>query len=217
MLKLQIIVGSTREGRQSDAVLRWLTPFAQANGGFEIETLDLRDWPLPFFQETIATLGDFKDPPYSVPLVKRWNNKIKEADAYLFITAEYNHGIPGVLKNAIDSVFFSFGFRHKPVAFVGYSIGVAAGVRAVEQLNQVMLETDAVPVRTQTLIPLVANAFDSAGKAINPALDAGLIVMLEDLAWLGKALKTARAEGEPPPPNMRVRQLTAQLTAKRTP
>ncbi len=213
MLKLQIIVGSTRSGRHADAVLRWLLPVAQARGVFEVETLDLRDWPLPFFQETAATVGNLNDPTYSDPLVKRWNSKIKEADAYLIITPEYNHSVPGVLKNAIDSVFLSFGFRHKPVAFVGYSIGVAAGVRAVEHLNQIMLETDAVPLRTPTLIPFVANAFDAAGTPTNPALGVGLTVMLEDLAWLAKALKTARDEGEPPPPTLRIRAGVAALTA----
>jgi NAD(P)H-dependent FMN reductase len=205
MLKLQIIVGSTREGRNADLVLRWAAPMAGASGAFDAETLDLREWPLPFFQETAATVGDFSNPTYSDAQVKRWNTKIKEADAYLIITPEYNHSIAGVLKNAIDTVFMSYGFRHKPVAFVGYSIGVAAGARAVEHLNQIMLEAEAVPVRTQTLIPFVMNAFDAQGKPANPAMDAGLSVMLEDLAWLAKALKAARAEGEPLPPTQRIR------------
>ena len=73
--------------------------------GFNVEVLDLRDWPLPFFAETCATIGDFANPTYHDPIVKRWNTKIGEGDAYLFITPEYNHSIPGVLKNAIDSVF----------------------------------------------------------------------------------------------------------------
>src|SRR4051812_603800 len=73
MLKLQVILGSTRSGRHADAVHRWLLPVAQSLGVFEIETLDLRDWPLPFFQETFATLGDLKDPTWSDPIVRRWN------------------------------------------------------------------------------------------------------------------------------------------------
>ncbi len=210
MLKLQIIIGSTRSGRNADAVLRWLIPVAQSCGAFEVETLDLRDWPLPFFEETMATVGDFNNPTYSSPLVKRWNNKIKEADAYVMVTPEYNHALPGVLKNAIDTVFCSFGFRHKPVAFVAYSIGVAAGVRAAESLNQIMLETEAIPVRTQTLIPFVTSAFDAEGKASNPALDIGLTIMLDDLAWLAKALKLARVGGELLPATIRSRMATAR-------
>jgi NAD(P)H-dependent FMN reductase len=107
MLKLQIIVGSTREGRYADAVLRWLLPVAKAHGAFDVEVLDLREWQLPLFQETLATIGDFKNPTYSQPIVKKWNQKIVEGDAYLFVTAEYNHSIPGVLKNAVDSVFLT--------------------------------------------------------------------------------------------------------------
>ena len=209
-LKLQVIVGSTRSGRNADPVLRWLGPLVEACAAFEVETLDLRQWPLPFFQETVATVGNFDDPTYSDPMVKRWNQKIKEADAYLLVTPEYNHGVPGVLKNAIDSVFLSFGFRHKAVAFVGYSAGVGAGVRAIESLNQIMLETEAVPVRTQTLIPFVANAFDAEGRPSNPALDVGFTVMLDDLAWLAHALKRARADGEPPPATFRIRAALAK-------
>jgi hypothetical protein len=101
------------------------------------------------------------------------------------------------------------------VAFVGYSAGVAAGVRSVESLNQIMLEAEAVPVRTQTLIPFVATAFGEGGKPTNPALDVGLTVMLEDLEWLAVALKTARAQGELPPAQLRIRAATTAQTAKR--
>lgn len=198
MLKLQVLIGSTREGRNADLVVRWLLPLVQAHGAFEVEVLDLREWKLPMFQETIATVGDFANPTYSNPVVKRWNNKIKEADAYLIITPEYNHGVPAVLKNAIDSVFFSFGFRQKPVAFAGYSMGVAAGVRSVEQLNQIMLETEAVPIRTQILVPFVNNAFDGEGKPVAPVINISVPVVLDDLAWMAKALKAARAEGQLP-------------------
>jgi len=213
MLRLQIIVGSTREGRHADAVLRWLAPVAKAHPAFETEVLDLREWPLPIFQEVITKMGDLKNPTYSDPMVGKWNAKIKEADAYLFVTPEYNHGVPGVLKNAIDSVFMSWGFRHKPVAFVSYSNGIAGGVRAIEQLNQIMLEAEAVPVRTPTIIPNVTTgAFDANGKPASPTVEATALVMLEDLAWLGNALKPARAS-EPPPPTFRVRALVAKAGA----
>ena len=205
MLKVQVIVGSTRSGRNSEPVCRWLLPIAKSHADFDVEVLDLREWSLPFFQETIASVGDFANPTYSEPLVKRWNDKLKEADAFIMVTPEYNHSIPAVLKNAIDTVFFSFAFRHKPVGFVGYSLGITGGARAVEHLGQIMLETEAVPVRTPALVPMVSAAFDEQGKPTSPMLDAGLTVMLDDLAWLGKALKTARAAGQPPPAALRVR------------
>ena len=118
---------------------------AKAHGAFDVEVLDLRDWPLPMFSEGAHSIGDINDPTYMQPIVKRWNQTIKSGDAYLIVTAEYLHSVPGELKNALDSVFVSFGFRNKPAAFVGYSTGVAAGVRAVEHLAQIMVEADAVP------------------------------------------------------------------------
>jgi NAD(P)H-dependent FMN reductase len=137
--------------------------------------------------------------------VKRWNDKIKEADAYLIVTPEYNHSIPALLKNAIDTVFFSYGFRQKSVAFVGYSLGFTAAARAVEHLTQIMVETEAVPVRTPTLVPLVTAAFDEKGQPTSPGQTVTLNAMLDDLAWLGKALKTARSEGQLPPAALRIR------------
>lgn len=205
MLKLQVIVGSTRAGRNADPVCRWAVPVARSHGAFEVETLDLRDWPLPFFQETVATLGDFSDPTYSDLVVKRWNDKVGEADAYVIVTPEYNRGLPAVLKNAIDTVFFSFRFRRKPVAFIGYSLGFTAGVRAVEHLTQIMVETEAVPVRTPTLVPFVATAFDGEGNPATPGLAVTLGVMLDDLAWMGEALKAARNERQLPPAAFRIR------------
>src|ERR1700691_168853 len=99
MPKLQIIIGSTRPGRAADLVAPWVIETAKAHGDFEVETLDLRDWPLPMFQETLETVSDFNDPTYSDPIVRSWNQKVKEADAYLVITPEYNHAVPAVLKN----------------------------------------------------------------------------------------------------------------------
>jgi NAD(P)H-dependent FMN reductase len=205
MLKVHMIIGSTREGRNADSVCHWLLPAIHSHQALEAEALDLRDWPLPFFQETIATVGDFKNPTYSDPIVRRWNDKIGEADGYIIVTPEYNHGIPAVLKNAIDSVFFSFRFRHKPVAFVGYSLGLTAAARAVEHLTQVMVETEAIPVRTPVLIPFVTTAFGSENKPTNPILNATLGVMLDDLAWLGEALKSARRQGQLAPAALRIR------------
>lgn len=205
MYKLQVIVGSTRDGRNADAVCRWLLPVATARGDFEIEVLDLRNWRLPFFQETIASVGDFANPTYSDPVVKRWNDKISEADAYVIVTPEYNRSLPGELKNAIDTVFFSYSFRRKPVAVVSYSLGPTAGVCAVQHLCQIMVEMEAVPVRTPTLVPLVSAAFDDAGLPVNPVLGVTLSVMLDDLAWFAEALKRARDQGGAPPAALRIR------------
>ena len=102
-------------------------------------------------------------------------------------------------------MFFSFRFRQKPVAFVGYSLGPTAGARAVEHLTQIMVETEAVPVRTPTLIPFVAAAFNEGGQPVNPGLHTNLTVMFDDLAWLGNALQAARNQGQLPPSALRIR------------
>src|SRR6202034_4728476 len=114
---------------------------------FEAECATRRDCFQPIFGEHMGTIGDFNDPTYSEPLVKAWNTKIKSADAYVILTPEYNHSIPGGLKNAIDTVWLSFGFRNKPVAFVGYSGGVSGAIRALEHLVHAFVETEAVPLR----------------------------------------------------------------------
>jgi NAD(P)H-dependent FMN reductase len=123
MQTLQVIVGSTRPTRAADRVVPWVVERAQSHGESDVEVLHLPDWPLPFFQEHIGTIGDFSDPTYFDPIVRSWNRKIAERDAYLVVTAEYNHSVLGQLKNAIDSVFVSFGLRNKPIGFVGYSDG----------------------------------------------------------------------------------------------
>jgi NAD(P)H-dependent FMN reductase len=208
MLKLQIIVGSTRPTRAADLVAPWVHERASARPEFETELLDLRDWPLPFFQEHMGTIGDFTDPTYSDPIVKRWNQKIAEADAYLIVTAEYNHSVPGQLKNALDSVFVSFATRNKPYGFVGYSGGIAGGTRAVEHLALIAIEAEAVPLRNTVLIPFVQQAFED-GQPSNPATDAALEITLDDLAWFGRALKAARRVGELPPGTLRARAAAA--------
>ena len=209
MSKLQIIVGSTRPTRSAERVFPWIADQAIRRGNFDVEVIDLRDWKLPFFQEHLGTIGDFANPTYSDPVVKAWNAKIAEGDAYLIITPEYNHSVPGELKNAIDSVFVSFALRNKPVAFVGYSAGIAAGTRAVEHLALIAIEAEAVPLRNTVLIPSVAGAFGEDGEPTNPATEAALAITLDDLSWWAVALANARAEGELPPAAFRSRAAAA--------
>ena len=192
MLKLKVIIGSTRPGRAADRVTPWIVGRAEDHPGFEVEVLDLRDWPLPFFAETFETVGDPRNPTYSDPIVKRWNQRVADGDVFVFATPEYNHSVPAVLKNAIDSVFASFGFRNKVAAFVGYSGGIAAGVRSIEHLAHIAIETEMMPLRSSVLIPLVGSAFDDHGQPKNPAAQTAASIMLDDLEWWGTALRLAR-------------------------
>ena len=198
MTKLQIIVGSTRAERAADNLVPWITERTTTHGGFDVEVLDLRDWPLPMFAETAATIGDRADPTFSEPIVKRWNVKIAEGEAYLFVTPEYNHSVPGVLKNAIDSVFVTMAFRNKPAAFVGYSGGAVGAARAVEHLAHIAIEMEAVPLRDTVLIGGVAAAFDAEHNPTNPMTDMAMQVMLDDLSWWAELLTPARAHQLPP-------------------
>jgi NAD(P)H-dependent FMN reductase len=103
-------------------------------------------------------VGDIRNPTFSAPIVRQWNAKIAEGDAYLFVTPEYNHSVPAVLKNAIDSVFATFAFRTKPVACVAYSGSIAGGARAIEHLAHIAIEAEMVPLRNNILIPFVGTA-----------------------------------------------------------
>ncbi|HTU75586.1 MAG TPA: NAD(P)H-dependent oxidoreductase [Trebonia sp.] len=214
MSKLLIIVGSTRPGRAADIVAPWIVSAAQAHEAFEVEVADLRDWKLPYFGEHPGSIGDPADPTYSDPIVKAWNNKVKESDAFIVITPEYNHSLPGELKNAIDTVWLSFGFRNKPVAFVGYSIGVSGAIRAIEHLAHVLIEAEAVPLRNSVVLPHVRDTFSEAGEPTGPFPVAALAVMLDDLAWWSATLEKGRAQGELQPGTFRVRAAVAAAQAK---
>jgi NAD(P)H-dependent FMN reductase len=209
--KLHIIIGSTRPGRAADLVAPWVIDIVQGHGAFEVEVLDLRDWPLPMFGETFQTVGDFSDPTYSSPLVRSWNKKIEEADAYLVITPEYNHSVPAVLKNAIDSVFVSFAFRNKPMSVVGYSGGIAGGVRAIEHLAHIAIEAEMVPLRTTTIFPQVFEAFGEDQRPKNPVAELSLLIALDDLKWWSDVLVAGRAKGELPPAAFRIQAAAAAL------
>ena len=211
MYTLHVIVGSTRPTRAADAVTGWVLDRAERHEALRPELLDLRDWPLPMFGEHFGTIGDIADPTYSEPAVREWNAKIRSGQAFLVITPEYNHSIPGVLKNAIDSVFVSFAFRNKPIASVSYSGGHTGGVRAAEHLVQIGVEVGAVPMQSSLAIGQVGDAFDGDGNPVSPLADVQLAVLLDDLAWWAAATSRARADGELRPAVLRVRQAMAAL------
>jgi NAD(P)H-dependent FMN reductase len=204
MYRLQIITGSTRPARLADAVVPWVVRHAAAHPAFEVELLDLREWALPMFGEHAGSLGDPADPTYSDPAVKRWNTTIARGAAYLFVTPEYNHSVPAVLKNALETVYASFAFRNKPAAFVSYSTSIAGGARAVEHLAQITVDHEMAPVRTSVLISQALTAFEEDGEPKDPATRASLVVLLDDLAWWAGALQAARATGELPPARRRM-------------
>jgi NAD(P)H-dependent FMN reductase len=119
-----------------------------------------------------------------------------------------------VLKNAIDTVWLSFGFRNKPVGSVGYSGGIGGAIRAIEHLAHIFVEAEAVPLRNTVVLPQVHEVFDETGEPASPMPAAALDVLLDDLAWWSDALEKARAQGELTPGSFRVRAAVAAATAK---
>lgn len=116
LLKIKIILGSTRHNRFGDKPANWIYEETKKKSGVLAELLDLRDYPMPFFDEPMGPAMLKEN--YSHESVKKWAAKIKESDAFIVVTPEYNHGYPAVLKNAIDSIFPEW--NDKPVGFVSY-------------------------------------------------------------------------------------------------
>jgi NAD(P)H-dependent FMN reductase len=184
MIKLAIITGSTRPQRVNESVARWVYETARQRQDAEFELVDIMDFDLPLLDEPVPpSMGQ-----YSQPHTKAWAAKIDSFDGYVFVTPEYNHGISGALKNAIDFLYREW--NNKAAGFVGY--GSAGGVRAVESLRLVMGELQVADVRNQVMLSLFSD-FENF-SVFKPAShhEKSLINMLDQvIAWSG-ALKVLR-------------------------
>ena len=149
MLKIAIILGSTRPGRNGEVVSHWIYEIAKKRNDADFELVDIKDFNLPLLDEPISAAASMGQ--YSKEHTKIWSAKIDSFDAYVFVTAEYNHGIPGALKNAIDFLYKEW--NNKVAGFVGY--GGAGGVRSVEQLRLVMAELKVASVHSQVQLSLL--------------------------------------------------------------
>jgi NAD(P)H-dependent FMN reductase len=140
---ISVIVGSTREGRFSERPAHWIFQHLRKRAGIDARLLDLRDFPMPFFDQPVtpATPGR---PAFKNEVVQRWTAAIAQSDGFVFVTPEYNYGPSAVLKNAIDWVYPEW--HRKAVCFVSY--GSAAGVRSVQQLRQSVIEIQLAPIRS---------------------------------------------------------------------
>jgi NAD(P)H-dependent FMN reductase len=188
---LQVITGTTREGRFSERVAAWVMDRLEQHDEFEVELVDLRAHPLPFFDGTPPARSG-RD--YADEAVARFGRVVDRADGYVMLTAEYNHGYPAVLKNALDSTFVEW--RRKPVSFVGW--GNTGGARAIEQLRAVAVEFEMAPLRHAVhVLPDVMRAILGSDHPEDPghfaSLEPRLAMMADDLVWWMRALATARA------------------------
>lgn len=183
-----IVIGSTREGRFGDQPARWMHEIARQRTDLSFELIDMRDHPLPFFNEPM--------PPAWAPVqneaARRWAEKLATLDGLIAVTPEYNHGPAAVLKNAFD--YAHKEFIRKPIGFVGYG-GVGAA-RAVEQLRLVAVELQMAPVRNAVHVGMVEFlGIAQQGKRFEdfPHLAQAAKGLLDDIAWWATALKTARS------------------------
>lgn len=184
MIRIAIIIGSTRPGRNGEAVGKWVYELARKRTDAEYELVDLIDFNLPLLDEPVPpSMGQ-----YSKQHTKNWAAKIASFDAFVFVTAEYNHGIPGALKNAIDFIYKEW--NNKAAGFVSY--GSAGGTRAVEHLRQVMAELQIADVREQVFLSL-ATDFENY-KDFKPAAlhEKKLDTMLNQVVAWGTAMKSLR-------------------------
>jgi NAD(P)H-dependent FMN reductase len=188
-LKIKVIVGSTRANRFSEKPARWIFDEASKRADLDVEILDLRDYPLPFFEEAMPP-GMAKD-AYTHPTVIQWRDKVREADGFIICTPEYNHGYPAVLKNALDYVYFAWS--RKAVAFVSW--GGGGGTRCVEQLRLVAIELDMAPTRFAVHIanPWFIKDIDELRTEPNQQ---GAAALLDHLTWWARALESARTAGK---------------------
>lgn len=190
MLNVKVIIGSTREGRFSEKALPWVEEGLKAAEGIEYEVLDLREYDMPFYDQPVSP-ASVEDGAYANEVVRKWAAKIGEADAFLVIAPEYNHGYTAVLKNALDSVYGEW--NKKAIGFVSY--GSVGGGRVVEQLRQVAVELQMAPIRSAVHIQAPWFLLDESGKLKDGALDdytKSLGGVIEQLTWWGEALKVAR-------------------------
>src|SRR6478672_5582586 len=149
MTVIAVIVGSIRQGRFSEKPARWILQHLKKRSGVDARLLDLRDFPMPFFDQAVPPASPGR-PPYENEVVKKWTAAVGASDGFIFVTPEYNYGPPAVLKNAIDWVYPEW--HRKAAAFVSY--GSAMGVRSVQQLRHTMIELQIAPIRASVHIPV---------------------------------------------------------------
>ena len=184
MMRIAIITGSTRPNRVGEAVGRWVHELASKRTDAEYELVDLAEQNLPLLDEPVPP----SQGKYEKPHTKKWSALIDGFDAFVFVTAEYNHGIPGALKNSIDFLYREW--NDKAAGFVSY--GSAGGVRAVEHLRLVMAEVQIATVRSQVMLSLRDDFENYTRFQPRSHHEKTLGTLLDQLVAWGGALRAVR-------------------------
>lgn len=186
-LKLHIIICSTRPGRVGPSVAHWFHDFARQHGGFDAELVDLADFNLPVYDEPAHP----RMQQYQHEHTKRWSKSVAAADAYVFVTPEYNYSPPPSLVNALDYVYREWNY--KPCGFVSYG-GVSGGLRATQMERLHVTTLKMMPMAEGVMIPMVASHIDDSGAfGSNELIDASAKIMLDELLRWAEALRSMRS------------------------
>jgi len=195
-MKVAVIIGAVREGRKTPAQAKWVMNTLANMDGAETELVDLRDYPMPIFNEPVSPRYN---PERKIdPTAQKWLDKLAEFEAYVFVTPEYNHSVPGALKNAIDYV--DWQLNRKPAAIVSH--GSAGGARAEVALKEILSENRMVPMSTVPGVAMtgMSEKIDADGnlaeaEKANPyGPQSALETLLKELQWYSDALSAARAQ-----------------------
>ncbi|MGV9284739.1 NADPH-dependent FMN reductase [Streptomyces sp. NPDC003730] len=180
-VRVALLVGSAREGRLAPDVAGWFAGVARRRGDLVLDVVDVAHHPLP------------SDLAADDPVAAALRPRLAGAEAYAVVVPEYNRSIPGPLKTLVDS--FQTEWQAKPVGFVGYGLGAAGGVRAIEHLRQIFAEFHCVGMKDVVTFPRVLDHFDAEGRfpAEPERCEAAAKLMLDQLMWWAEALRTAKA------------------------
>ena len=184
MLKVAIIIGSTRPGRKAEAVARWAYDIARKRTDAEFEVVDIASFNLPLLDEPMPPMFG----QYSHDHTKAWSAKIASFDGFIFVTPEYNHATSGALKNAIDFLYNEW--INKAAGFIGY--GATSGARAVENLRLIMGELQVATVRAQVGLSMFTDFENFRVFKPTPHHEAAVTAMLDQVIAWGGALRALR-------------------------
>lgn len=184
---IQIILGTTREGRRGEKIAKAVMHSLSKIDNADFELIDLKDWNLPLYD--FRSYPSTKKGEYLSELQEKWAKKIDKGDGYIVLTPEYNRSAPASLKNALDYLWYEW--NHKPIGFISYG-GAVGGSRAVEQLRQIVIEFEMVPIREQVIITKISTKIDEDGNIKEESLDTRINDFAKRLIIWAKNLEGAR-------------------------
>lgn len=187
-MKIGVILASVRPNRNGERVAKWVMSLAKEFSGAQLELLDLKEYPLPLYDELDSP--DSLPNGYSHTIATQWAKKIGEMDGFILVMGEYNHTPIPSLVNAID--YINEELDKKPVAFVSYSTGQYAGVRAVQEMRLMLLTMNALPLNSAVHISHVETTIDENGILIKESYQQRFVKLKDQLIWWTKLLKSAR-------------------------